>query len=285
VKLSHVIVTALAGFGAFRLATGTPVTGAYASAGWTENITRCPDPAARHDAALYDLAGSAEWRTQVSRDVSLHGATEAGLESCPEFEGLNRGQLGLRGTVRRKLGLGPYAAVLRADLAYTGSWYHESSRNGTRLNAVLSWSQRWNDNWQTLLAGEFMHNDGHSPAYDYQNEGLSFEVRYDLSARWQLTAGLRRQWGGQIVYAWLGGSGADFPYVYEIWENTTPDPTFGRNWYAYSMQARAVSGWVACSYALGPNTSLPLRFEEISVVGEGESYRSRMTSLSLVHRF
>jgi hypothetical protein len=175
--------------------------------------------------------------------------------------------------------------VLRADLAYTGSWYNESSRNGTRLNAVLSWSPRWNDSWQTVLAGEFMHNDGHSPAYDYQNRGLSFEARYDVSARWQLTAGGRRQWGGQIFYAWLGGSGAYFPYDYERWINTMDDTTFGKNWYAYSMDSTADTGWVSLSYALGPNSSVPLRFEETHVYNPGENYRCRMYSLSLVHRF
>jgi hypothetical protein len=284
-KFSHAFVTALAGLGVIDLAAGLPTTGAIVSTSWTENITRCPDPAARQNAALFDVAGSAEWRNQVSRDLSLHVATDAALETCPDFSGLNRGQLTARGAARHKLGLGPYAAVFRADLAYTGSWYNESSRDGTRLNGILSWSQRWSESWQTLLAGEFMHNDGHSPAYDYQNLGLSLEARYDLTARWQVTAGLRRQWGDQLVYAWLGGSGADFPYVHEIWQNTTPDPTFGPNWYAYSMEARAVSGWIALAWAVGANTSLPLRYEEISVVGDGESYRCRMISLSLIHRF
>ncbi|MEI6106818.1 MAG: hypothetical protein WCR49_07345 [Opitutae bacterium] len=284
-KLSHALVIALAGFGAISLSAGDPVISAFTSATWTDNITRCPDPVARKNAALYDVAGSTEWRTQASRDVSLHFATDAGLEACPEFDGLNRLQVGARGAVRRKLGLGPYAPVLRADLGYTGSWYKESSRTGTRFNAVLSWSQRWNDNWQTIMAGEYMHNDGHSPAYDYQNRGLSFEARYDFSARWQLAAGVRRQWGDQIFYAWLGGSGAFFPYDYDQWKNTAEDTTFGKNWYAYSMDSTANSGWVSLSCALGANTSLPLRWEEVHVFNYGESYRCRMLSLSLVHRF
>ena len=263
----------------------SPLLSSSASASWVDNITRSPYIDAAHDAAVYDVTGAAEWHNQLSRDVALQYGANAGYESCPKYDGLDRVLAGVQFAVRRKLGLGPYAPAFRAELSYTGDWYRESLRNGTRLVAGFSWTQRWNDSWQTVLAGDFLHNDGHAAAYDYHNRGLSLEARYDINERWQLAAGAERRLGEQITYAWLGGSGATFPYVFDIWKNTTGISTFGKNWNAYSIDAHADSVWLSISPALGGNSSLPLRYEQTAVVGRGESYHTRMISLSFVKRF
>jgi hypothetical protein len=262
-----------------------PVMSASASASWADNITRSPYIVAAHAAALFDVTGVAEWRSQVSRDVSLQFDANAGFESCPKYDGLDRVLAGVQFSAQRKFGLGPLAPALRAELSYTGNSYREAQRNSTRLIASLSWTKRWDDSWQTVLAAEYLRNDGRAPAYDYHNRGLSLEARYDVSERWQLAAGLRRQWGEQLTYAWLGGSGATFPYVFDIWRNTTEISTFGPNWNAYSIDAHADTLWFSISPALGGNRSLPLRFEQTSVVGRGESYRTGLISLSYVQRF
>jgi len=284
-KLLPVLIAGLSCSGILRLVAADFVTSVDTSVSREDNVTRCPDPEAVKSGTFYDVSGSAEWRTQVSRDVSVQFSTDAGLQSCPEFSGLDRSSAGLHFGLRRKLGLGPLAPALRADLSYTESWYRDTAHNGTRLNASLSWSQRWNETWQTVLTGEYLNNDGHSHAYDYSNRGLAFETRYDFSEKWQLTAGLRRQWGDQVTYAWVGGSGAYFPYVGEIWQNSSESTTFGRNWYAYTIDAHADTVSLSASYALDPNSSLTLRFDTTSVVGHGESYHNRQVSLNLAHRF
>ena len=284
-KFLHVLLTAAICLGAQNPGAAEPVLTARASASWVDNITRSPYIDAAHDAALYDVTGVAEWRTQVTRDVSLQFAANAGFESCPKYDGLDRVLAGVRFTLRRKLGLGPFAPAFRAELSYAGNWYRDSLRNGTRLVAGFSWTQRWNDSWQTLLSADILHNDGHAAAYDYHNRGLSLEARYDINERWELAAGAERRWGEQLTYAWLGGSGATFPYVFEIWKNTIDIPTFGPNWNAYSLDARADTVWFSISPALGGNRSLPLRFAQTSVVGRGESYKTRLISLSFVQRF
>ena len=284
-RIPTALVAALVSVGAVDIAGAEPITSASASATWVENITRCPDPAAAHDAMVYDGTFEARWRNQISRDVSLHFEANAGIESCPRYDGLDRVLLGAQVAMQRKFGLGPFAPLLRATLSYTGSSYREKWLNGTRLLAGLSWSKRWNDNWQTVLTAEYMSNNGRAHVYDYRNRGLSFEAHYDFTERWQLTAGLKRQWGEQMVYAWLGGSGASFPYDYDSWKNTTEVRTYGRDWYAYSMDAHADSAWISISPALGGNRSLPLRLEQTSVAGRVERYKVRMISLSFVQRF
>ena len=284
-RISHALFAALIFFGADGAAGAGPTMSTSASATWEENITRCPDNDAAQNAMLYDVTGEARWRNQVSRDVSLHFGANAGIESCPRYDGLSRILVGGQFALQRKVGLGPLAPVFRADLSYTGSRYRETERNGTRLLAGFSWSKRWNESWQTVLAAEYMTNHGRARVHDYSNRGLSFEARYDFAERWQFAAGLKRQWGEQVTYAWLGGSGADFPYAYEIWKNTADSPTFGNNWSVYTIDAHADTLWISISPALNGDRSLPLRYEQTSVVGHGESYKVRMISLSFVQRF
>ncbi len=262
-----------------------PITSSGVSASWVGNITRTPYDDAVHDATVYDVTGAAEWHNQMSRDVSLQYGADAGWETCPKYDGLDRVLAGVQFSVRRKVGLGPFAPAFRAEVSYTGNWYRESLRDGTRFTANFSWTQRWSYSWQTVLTTDFLNNDGHAAAYDYHNRGLSLETRYDFNERWQLAAGAERRWGEQVTYAWLGGSGASFPYAFDTWKNTTEISTFGPNWYAYTIDAHADSVWFSISPALGGNCSLPLRFEQTAVVGRGESYRIRTISLSFVKRF
>lgn len=284
-KKPLVLLNVLCLLGFAFIARAEPVISGSGSVSWTENITRSPYEEAGKDAAIYAASAEAEWRNQLSRDLSLAFSTKAGLEKCPRFDGLDRTLAGLTLAARRKAGLGPMAPVFRADLSFTGSWYRETMRTGNRWDAGLSWSKRWSDSWQTVLAADFMVNNGRARVYDYQHGGLSLEGRYDLSDRWQLTGGLKREWGDQVTYAWIGGSGASFPYVFEIWKNTTDIPTYGPNWQAYTMSAHADKVWLELSPALGRDRSLPIRYEQTIVVGHGESYLTRMLSLSYVQRF
>jgi len=284
-KLLGLLSVAAAVTGVTLPALGGPVLSSAASATWEDNITRTPFAGAMHDAFTYTLGGDAEWHDQLSRDIALQYGAGAELEHCPKYDGLDRVEGSLKAALRRKVGLGPYAPAFRAEVCYSASSYRDSQHDGTRFTANLSWSQRWNDSWQTVVAANYLQNDGRAACYDYHNRGLSAEARYDLTERWQISAGARRQFGEQVVYAWLGGAGAAYPYAYATWKNAVEIPTFGRNWYGYTIDAHADSFWLELSPALGSNSSLPLRFEQTAVVGRGEGFHTRLLSLSFVKRF
>ncbi|HVZ65151.1 MAG TPA: hypothetical protein VG936_11315 [Lacunisphaera sp.] len=262
-----------------------PILSSAASATWEDNITRTPFAGAQHDAFTYGLSGDAEWHRQLSRDVAVQYGAGLEFETCPRYDGLDRTDASLQLAVRRKLGLGPYAPAFRAEVCYAASTYRDSEHNGTRFTADLSWTQRWNDSWQTIVAANYLQNDGRAATYDYHNRGVSAEVRYDLTETWELSAGARRQFGEQVVYAWLGGAGARYPYAYATWKNAVEIPTFGPHWYGYTIDAHADSFWIELSPALTGDCSLPLRFEQTAVVGRGEGFHTRLLSLSFIKRF
>ena len=135
------------------------------------------------------------------------------------------------------------------------------------------------------MAARYAGNDGRAASYDHHNRGLSFVTNYDLTERWQLSGGIRREWGEEVTYAWVGGSGASYPYAYDTWKNTVEVPTYGPNWKAYTIDAHTDTVWFSLSPALGPDRSLPLRIEQTAVVGRGESFRCHLISLSFVQRY
>lgn len=279
------VVVALIALGAFGSLRAGPATSASLAAVWEGNITRTTFSGGSHDAMLYAGNFEAQWHDELTRDVSLQFNANAEAESCPRYDDLDHLSLGAEIALQRKFGLGPLAPVLRADLACTGSAYRGTERNGARLLAGLRWSRRWNESWQTVLAADYLANTGRARVYDYHNHGLSLEAVYDFAGRWQLTAGLKRQWGEQLSYAWIGGRGATYPYVFDIWKNTTDSPTFGANWQVYTIDAHADTFWISLTPALGGYRSVPLRFEQTSVVGRGESFKVRLISLNFVQRF
>ncbi|HVT73284.1 MAG TPA: hypothetical protein VHD61_09115 [Lacunisphaera sp.] len=284
-KLLRSLSVAVAVAGACRSGVADPVVSSAATVTWEDNITRTPFAGAKDDAFTYALGGDAEWHDQLTRDVAVQYGAGLELETCPRYDGLDRADASLRLALRRKVGLGPYAPAFRAEVCYAGSTYRDSQHDGTRFTANLSWTQRWNDSWQTVVAANYLQNDGRAASYDYHDRGLSAEARYDLTERWQLSAGVRRQFGEEVVYAWLGGAGAAYPYAYATWKNAVEIPTFGRHWYGYTIDAHADSFWVELSPALGGDSSLPLRFEQTAVVGRGEGFHTRLLSLSFVKRF
>ncbi|MDI1320651.1 MAG: hypothetical protein PSW75_10740 [bacterium] len=281
----HTLLAALLLIGAAGFVRAGPTTSASLSAAWEENITHTTFEAEAYDAMLYEGNFEGQWHSQVSHDVLLNFGANAGFESCPRYHDLDRVLLGAEVGIQRKFGLGPLAPVLGADLSYTGSASRGSERSGARLLAGLKWSRRWNESWQTVVAADYMANTGRARVYHYSNHGLSLETHYDFAEHWQLTAGCKREWGEQVAYAWIGGRGASYPYAYAIWKNTTDSGTFGKNWQVYTMDAHADIAWISISPVLAGDRSLPLRYEQTSVVGRGESYKVRLLSLSFVQRF
>lgn len=283
-KLPH----APAQFAAGLVLMVLPVAGATSfvgSATWVDNITRTPFGGAAKNAWVESGTLAADWHQQLSGDLSLALCGNLGGEWCQRFDGLSHTSVGGQAILRYKAGLGPLAPVFSAELAESQRWYREGLLDGSRFTARLAASKRWDNGWQAELAGDYFASNARCPAYDYQNRGLALELTRDPTETWQVRFGARRQWGEQMVYAWLWGAGASFPWAYGIWKNTAEIPTFGAHWYAYSMDATADSFWVSLSPAIGRDQSLPIRFEQVHVKGAGEAYTSRMLSVSYVIRF
>jgi hypothetical protein len=61
---------------------------------------------------------------------------------------------------------------------------------------------------------------------------------------------------------------------------------FGPAWVTYRVTGRVSFWWLELSPVLGPNTSLPIRYDSLFSVNKiGIKYRQDQWSVSLLHRF
>lgn len=263
------------------------------TATWNDNLSRTSYYADEREAGVYSIGGSIDRRVSLNRDVALLLGGDVRGEICPRFSGLDNIAAGPRADLQRKFGLGPFAPLLSFNTAASAIAARESYRRGWSAVAKLGFSKRLSNVLRAELSAEWTRHDLDEPVYDREIGGLSAEIKWDVTPRWQLGLGAGRQDGEQIAYAsgscwdlvYNGGAGpAEAAYYQSV--PSVSSKTFGSDWVAYRIDGRTDSWWISLSPALAANTALPLRYERVEVRGyAGSRYVSHIISLSWVRRF
>jgi hypothetical protein len=266
---------------------------AEASYTWAENLSRTSYAPDRENGAVYDGSVTAEWHRQLTPNWTMLVNAEAGLEQVPAFPGLDSVHLGPRADLRWKFGLGPFAPVLTFSSAASRYELHEHGRSNWRIESSLSLSKRLTETWRVAASGGYQEDYARDHPFDIRNRRLSLETNWDFAEGWQLSAGGSRLWGELTANAnqdiWGQALSGGFGRTVANYYNTVPyehSTAFETDWIAYRIDCRADIWWASVSFALGANTSLPLRYESVKVVNRAQvSYNSEFWSLSIVHRF
>ena len=262
-------------------------------ASWVKNLSRTSFAPSRKSAAAYAATITALQARPLTREWQLFLSGEAGANWVPKFTGLDSLHGGLHAQLRRKFGLGPLAPVLDFHGGLTGCAVREGGRSGWQAGAGLTLSRRLTEFWRVAAGGEWEKYFASHQAFEVDHRSLSLESTWDLSERWQLGLGARRLWGQLTANARYdiydtaldGGFGPAIANYYNRipWEISN---TFGPGWVAYRIDCDADFWWVQLTVTLGPNTSLPLRYETVKVINRvGVRYDTDLWSLGLVHRF
>lgn len=271
----------------------TPNLRAGATLSWADNISRTSDPAAERDATTLDMMAAATINRQITRDWFAWAAAEAASFSDFDFELTDRAQLGLRGGLRWKFGLGPQAPMLdfSAGLARRLARYGGSS--GWVADAGMRLSKRFGETVRLGLTGEWQQVYARHSTFDTRHTQAGFDAAWDIADGWQLAAGLGRLWGDVVAnaagptyaQALAGGFGPSVQAYYSAISFET-NQLYGPNWVSYRVHARGDSAWFSLSYALNDSTSLTARLWSIEVVNQvGIRYDTEIWSLTLAHRF
>lgn len=258
------------------------------------------DNLSRTSAANYRMAattGTASVSVVQSRQLTprwlLVATGEAGAESVSKFPALDACYGGVRLLGRYKFGIGPLAPVLELNAGAVTRSYHESGRSGWQSSAGLTLAKRLTETWRVAATTGAEEFAARGKPFDVRSHHLQLETDWDFSEDWRLTLGAKRLWGqltanadGDVYYRALGGAFGPriSNYYWHIpWAVTN---TFGPEWIAYRVDCYADFRWIEVSYALTPNTSLPLRHETVKVVNRaGVAYDTSLWSLNIVHRF
>ncbi len=263
------------------------------SASWAENINRAssaPDwrEAMRLESQL-SLLHLTEWRTGFVT-VAEGGV---GFERVSQYAMQNAVTAGGSLQLRQKFGFGAYAPVLTADVSLRGRDARMNGNDGWTAGAALRASKRFTTWFRASLAADWQQHYADSPVFDTKHHRVYGTLAWQVAPWLSLTHGNGRLWGSFTANAsptiWTralaGGLGRPIADYYNAvhWAATE---SFGPGWVTDIVDGRVNLWWLELSPALGPNTSLPLRYESIFSVNKiGVKYRQDVWTLQLIHRF
>lgn len=271
----------------------TPAFRAGATLSWAGNISRTSDPAAERDATTLDVTAAATINRQITRDWFAWAAAEAASFTDLDFERTNHAQLGLRGGLRRKFGLGPQAPMLDFSAGLTRRLARYGGSGGWGTDAGVRLSKRFGETVRLGLNGEWQQVYARHSTFDTRHTQAVLDAAWDIADGWQLAAGLGRLWGDVVANATgptyaqaLAGAFGPSVQAYYSAISFETNQLYGPNWVSYRVHARGDSAWLSLSYAFNDSTSLTARAWSIEVVNRvGIRYDTEIWSLTLAHRF
>lgn len=263
------------------------------AATWAENISRSSSPLDWADAMTYEATVSADHHRQFAANLNATFVAEAGVLHRPEYNRNDEINLGLRGELRRKFGLGALAPVLAVEGGLTAKSARISGNDGVTVRGALVASKRLTEAWRLAVTGDWHSHYADHAVYDVRYRRLFGELTWDLTDRWQVTYGYGRFWGDFTANAspviWpraIGGLlGAPIAKYYNAMPWTVTD-SYGPGWVTYRVNGSSQLWWLQLAPALSARTSLALRYDSVFTVNKvNVKYRTDQWALSALHTF
>jgi hypothetical protein len=262
------------------------------TAGWAENLSRSVIPTDQKASALYEVTAATGWSRQLSGSVQATAGLEAAALVVDRHSLNNRGTFGPRVSARHKFGLGPLAPVLEAEIGVTQRFARAPGDRGTTTEGGLTLAKRLNPAWRVSATTDWSDHAARSPAFDVHHRRLHGAVTWDITDRWQAAAG-----GGRLdgVFAanaswpvWGAALGGALGPVVQEYYNSIPwriTNLYGPGWVTYPVSGHADFWWLELAPALGPRSTLALRYERADAVNRvGIKYRQERWTLGLLLR-
>lgn len=275
-----------------------PATGAEfsvnAATAWVDNLSRTSHAPTQKSARVDELSARLATTRQLDRDWLLFADAGASLQHVGRFDALDR--VGATGTLtlRRKVGLGPFAPVFEVSGVLTGHAFRESGRSGWQPDVTLRYSQRLTASLRAAAGAGWTHFIAQDEPYDVTSHRLFLDAQYDVADGWPVAVGAARQWGEFTANAagaiWAQAIGGGLGSVIFSHYNTLAwavTDSFGPGWVAYRIRdSRADSWWAELAPSLTDRTTLALRYSAVRVTNAiGIEYDTTSWTLSLIHRF
>lgn len=177
----------------------------------------------------------------------------------------------------RKLGLGPFAPVLGADLRIGSIAGRDSRRTGLAGAALLRARFRLAATTTLDASQTFSDRGARHDLFEARVRESVLTLRHDLGADWQLTAEARWREGEVVSFAT-----PPRPELAAIAAVIVPlDPTFGSGRTAYAVDARSLSSALTVSRRLSQDYSLAVGLEHRTTRRGTLDYAARRWQISL----
>jgi hypothetical protein len=195
-------------------------------------------------------------------------------------------------SLKKKWGLGAFAAWARAGISVGRSDYDDSYRDATLYRASLEMGKRVDERWNLAVKYAFERraaNPGAPVIYDFSSDafsqtGRTFTVnaQYSLSDRISLSFGtLLRH--GDVVSTTLA---PDYYYHLADLKALAPDPAFGPDAYAYRLDGTTYGGRLGVDYSLTTHSLIGCGFQRLETHARGgNNYTNSVPQLTWNYQF
>jgi hypothetical protein len=264
-----------------------------ASTTWAENISRSASPGDWRDTLRHEGSVTAGLLTPLASGVSLISDAAVGYESVPRFVRNTDYTAYLQSALRWKFGLGAFAPVATAEAGLARRESRIDGDTGWFASGTLHVAKRFTDAWRASLTGDWEQHYAAHPTFDTRHHRLFGTLSWDITDHWQLTYGRGSLWGDFVANAspltWSRAFAGQISPAVAVYYPTLSYETsnsYGPGWVSYRAKGRSDFWWLELSPALGPNTSLPLRFESTYTENfVGVHYRQSFWTLGILHRY
>ena len=284
-----------------RAAADGPFFSFEPSASWQDNVTNAPSGEGVLGDSAACAAGDASWVASPDFSTTVTCGLAAMGQVWARYGGLDSLSAGPRAEIRRKLGLGPYAAVVSAGLEADAVLFDEAQRSSVQGAVNAGCSRRFNDALQMELIGRIGGADARKSVFSGDYARLDAALNWDVDETWRvrLLGGWREgavvtdyaaQWyNGRWVTAdsYDAGAPGTFPAGYSPgqfgpWRFVT---TFKRPFLAFRRHGRTWNYGLGLSPALGPRTSLLLQYTRFQTYLSAGKYVNNLVTAGVVRHF
>jgi hypothetical protein len=192
-------------------------------------------------------------------------AADLGGSAYVEQPGLSNVTPGATTAYRTKFGLGPYAPWLRLFASGARLHYDDPVRNGWRyrlgLGGGMRFGERWNVRLDYFFEERFADHEQRAaaalPGDVFDTVAHTYGVRVDFVFNEVLTlfSGYAVR-DGDVVSTTRRN-----PEIFQASDAVTPDPAFGRDFFAYRVDAIVHMLTFGLSFAVTPHASLNFSYE------------------------
>ncbi len=265
-----------------------PYVSVSESATWQDNVTYAPSGDGIRSAFSLGSGADISWLHSMDFSTVLTTGLSANAEVCTTFSGLDSLSIGPNLELSHKIGVGPYAAVLKAGLQGSATGFIDPERSNIEGDLVLGMAQRLSDALQVVLDARLGSYDARDIVFCGNFASLDSALNWDVTDTWRI----------KVLGGWrTGDTVADYSAerTPSGWAAIDPETenlpgawhyvsTFGNPFVAYRVSARTWSYGAAISPAIGRHSSL--RFQFVQYVTSGyDRYVDSIASLSLEHHF
>lgn len=247
---------------------------------WNDNVSNATRASDRISAFSLTAAGALETRRGLAPNLLGTVGASAQANVVPHYDALSDVSLGLSGRLERKLGLGPFASVLSADVVGTATAARDQARSGYALEGGLGWHDRFDETTTLNLTLRHRWANPRDSVYDTAGTTFAADLRRTVSDSFELFAGGYYRIGDIVAYAT-----PPRPDLVAVARVRVSVNTFDRPMVAYSIRADTIGGRIGGAWRIGETASFSVSYEYRETTRSPLRYVNQLVTLTVLRQF